>query len=85
VASEYLGDKSRLLPFVAGPIAPLRGVHTVADLDCDTASGVDGGSAATASACSPNDQMELRDARQAACRRSATGVHGPFGDAPPVR
>jgi adenine-specific DNA-methyltransferase len=38
VGIEYLGNKSRLLPFVAGPIAAVRGVRSVADIFCGTAS-----------------------------------------------
>jgi adenine-specific DNA-methyltransferase len=38
VAIEYLGNKSRLLAFVAAPIAALPGVRSVADVFCGTAS-----------------------------------------------
>ena len=38
VAIEYLGNKSRLLDFVVGPIAELPALKTVADIFCGTAS-----------------------------------------------
>jgi adenine-specific DNA-methyltransferase len=38
VAIEYLGNKSRLLAFISGPIAAVPGVRTVADVFCGTAS-----------------------------------------------
>jgi adenine-specific DNA-methyltransferase len=38
VAIEYLGNNSRLLDFIAAPIAALGGVRTVADVFCGTAS-----------------------------------------------
>jgi adenine-specific DNA-methyltransferase len=38
VSIEYLGNKSRLLDFIAPPIAAVPGVRTVADIFCGTAS-----------------------------------------------
>ncbi len=38
MAIEYLGNKSRLLDFVVGPIAELPALKTVADIFCGTAS-----------------------------------------------
>jgi adenine-specific DNA-methyltransferase len=38
VAIEYLGNKSRILQFIAGPIAAVPGARTVADVFCGTAS-----------------------------------------------
>ncbi len=38
VAIEYLGNKTRLLDFVTRPIASVRGLDSIADLFCGTAS-----------------------------------------------
>ena len=55
---EYLGNKSRLLDFVLEPIRAIRGIQTVADLFCGTAS-VSAALCAQGKRVIANDHLEL--------------------------
>ena len=58
MAIEYLGNKRRLLDFVTGPIAQVRGLDSIADLFCGTAS-VSGALRAQGLRVVANDHMRL--------------------------